>query len=148
MNYFRARIILRPFLSHDSYINWTRAFRVFLNVFYITFMSFTAFTQWSNIFLVDQDERQRCFFVISSPARHKKFSWFPLSYQKCRNSFPRPCRFKTEFEYFQMERNSWVKQFRIETTFWFGNAFRDARKASHFYIQRSTGNRLSSAQLN
>ena len=42
---------------------------MFLNVFYITLFVFyriqasMSFRQWSNIFLADQDERQRCFFA-------------------------------------------------------------------------------------
>jgi hypothetical protein len=38
VNYFRARIVLRPFLSYDSNQLQTRAFHMFMNVFYITFI--------------------------------------------------------------------------------------------------------------
>jgi hypothetical protein len=53
--------------------------RVFFNVFHIIFICLLpavqvsmSFRQWSNIFLADQDERQRCFFADQKqfPADH------------------------------------------------------------------------------
>jgi hypothetical protein len=51
---------------------------VFLNVFHIIFICLLPlqvsmfFREWSNIFLADQDERQRCFFADQKqfPADH------------------------------------------------------------------------------
>jgi hypothetical protein len=55
-----------------------KSFRVFLNVFHIIFICLLPlqvsmfFREWSNIFLADQDERQRCFFADQKqfPADH------------------------------------------------------------------------------
>jgi hypothetical protein len=83
VNYFRARIVLRSFLSYDSYQLNKRAFCVFLNVYYVFHVTFIcllprtgismSFRQWSNIFLADQNlERQRWFFADQKqfPADH------------------------------------------------------------------------------